>query len=114
METTDYAAMRGRIKRLNNRLREHSPGTIQAFRDLHEASMADGALDAATKELIAVAIAVAKQCSPCIAFHVPAALERGASPEQLMDMLAVTVMMGGGPSLMYAAHAIAAMEEALG
>ena len=112
METSDYAAMRSHIKRLNARLGEHSPGTVKAFRALHEASMGDGALDGATKELIAVALAVAKQCDPCIAFHVPAALEHGATPEQLLDALAVTVMMGGGPSLMYAAHAIEAMEQA--
>jgi len=31
-----------------------------------------------------------------------------------MEVLAVSVMMGGGPSLMYAAHVIEAMDEELG
>jgi AhpD family alkylhydroperoxidase len=61
-----------------------------------------------------VALSVASRCDPCIAFHVPAALRHGATREQVMETLAVAVMMGGGPSLMYAARVIEALEEEAG
>jgi AhpD family alkylhydroperoxidase len=76
--------------------------------------MQAGALDPKTKELIAVALSVGSRCDPCIAFHVHAALRHGASRDELMEVLSVAVMMGGGPSLMYAAHVIEAMDEELG
>ncbi|CAM5190095.1 hypothetical protein OURE66S_00888 [Oligella ureolytica] len=31
--------------------------------------------------------------------------------EELQELIGVAVMMGGGPSLMYASHAIAAFKE---
>ena len=110
----DYAEIRRRVARLNSRLRKAHPDTIQAFRDLDAAASKDGALDPATKELIALAIAVSQGCVACIAFHTHAALKHGATPDQILEMLSVTVVMGGGPSLMYAANVIEAMEQELG
>ena len=37
----------------------------------------------------------------------------GATREEIMEILSVTVLMGGGPSLMYAAHVMESVEEAL-
>ena len=42
---------------------------------LHDAAMADGALTAKTKELIALAISITRECDGCIAAHA-----RGAGP----------------------------------
>lgn len=113
MTGPDYAEMRRRITRLNSRLRKAHPDTIQAFRELDAAASKDGALDPGTKELIALAIAVSQGCVACIAFHTQAALKHGATPDQILEMLTVTIVMGGGPSLMYAANVIEAMEESL-
>lgn len=84
--------------------------TMAGFARLHEAAMADGALDKKTKELIALSIAVAQRCDDCIASHVRAALFTGATREEVMDAVSVAVLMGGGPALMYAAHAVEALE----
>lgn len=64
-----------------------------------------------TKELIALAIGVAKHCDGCIAFHTRAALQAGAPPEEIMETLMVTVAMDGGPALMYTTHVMEAIEE---
>jgi AhpD family alkylhydroperoxidase len=64
-------------------LRERVPTVFEAYGTLHGAALADGALDAKTKELIALAIAVTKQCDGCIASHARGAARRGASPEGL-------------------------------
>ncbi len=73
--------------------------------------MAEGAVSAKHKELIALAIGVTQRCSGCIGFHIKALQKLGATRQELDEMLAVAVYMGGGPALMYAAEAIHAWEE---
>ena len=73
--------------------------------------MADGALDRKTKELMALLLGIAAHCDPCIGFHMQALVKLGVSRQELDETLGVAVYMGGGPSLMYAANAIAAYEE---
>lgn len=111
MTDQPFAALRRRVTAANAGLKDAQPDTLKGFNLMHAQAMQDGALDHRTKELIAVALSVGARCDPCIAFHVPAALRHGATREQIMETLAVAVMMGGGPSLMYAAHVIEAMEE---
>lgn len=113
MTDEKYAAMRKRIIAVNAGLRAAQPDTLKGFNLMHYQAMQEGALDPKTKELIAVALSVGSRCDPCIAFHVPAALRHGATREEFMEVLSVCVMMGGGPSLMYAAHVIEALDEAL-
>lgn len=92
-------------------LRASTPEVMKAFNELGRAATAPGALDAKTKELIALALSVAARCDPCIGFHSKALLKHGGTREELLEMLAVTTYMGGGPSLMYAASAVAAFDE---
>lgn len=92
-------------------LRKSTPEAMRAFNELGKAALAGGAIDAKTKELIALALGVASRCDPCIAFHAQALVKLGASRQELDEALAVTTYMGGGPSLMYAASAVAAFDE---
>lgn len=94
-------------------MRSGQPALMQAFGALGKAALAAGALDAKTKELIALAIGVAARCDGCIGFHTQALVRLGATPEEVQETLGVAVYMGGGPSLMYAANAVAAFEEAM-
>ena len=48
---------------------------------------------------------VATHCDGCIGFHTKALKRLGATDEEVSEALGVTVYMGGGPSLMYAADA---------
>lgn len=92
-------------------LRTHNADVMQGFVALSKAAMAPGTLDEKTKELIAMAIGVASRCDDCLGFHAKALVRLGAKPEEFREMLGVAVYMGGGPSLMYAAHAQAAFDE---
>ena len=105
--TDKNAAMRGKLRRLNRTLPEMSRG----FGALSKAVKETGALDAKTKEFVALGIAVADRCEPCIGFHIEAVARTGASREEVADVLAVSVQMGGGPSLMYAAKALDCWDE---
>ena len=88
-----------------------TPDTLQAFHQLSQAATKDGALSTKTKELMALAIGVAKQCQGCIGFHTQKLINLGMTKEELLETLGMAVYMGGGPALMYAAEAIQAYEE---
>ncbi|HSK26967.1 MAG TPA: carboxymuconolactone decarboxylase family protein [Jiangellales bacterium] len=92
-------------------LRQEVPDQWAAFAQTHRATFSDGALSVATKELMAVAIAVAQQCDGCIAAHVRAAVTAGATREEVAEALTVALFMTGGPGSIYAPRAWAAYEE---
>lgn len=92
-------------------LRGDVPEVMKAFSNIAQAALAPKALDSKTKELIALAISVAIRCDDCIAFHVKAALQQGASREEVTEALGMAVYMGAGPSVMYATHALDAFTQ---
>ncbi len=92
-------------------LRQGNPEVMKAFAGLAQAALQENALDKKTKELIALAIGVATRCDDCIAFHSKAAVEHGASAEEIFETLGMAIYMGAGPSVMYAAHAIDAYKQ---
>ena len=106
-----YQELTTRINRHLGPFRTAAPEVMQGFGAMARGAMGAGALDEKTKELIAMAIGVAARCDGCIGFHAKALVRLGATPEEFQEMLGVAVYMGGGPSLMYAAHALEAFEE---
>lgn len=69
------------------------------------------ALDHATQGLIALAKSFATRCAPCIADHAEGAIKTGATREEVAETLAMAVYMGAGPSVMYAANALEAVDQ---
>ena len=109
--STNYRALSSEINATLAQLRADIPDTTRGFAALSQAAMREGVLDRKTKELIAMALSVAARCEPCLAFHAEALVKLGCTRAELEEMLAVCVYMGGGPSLMYAAHALDAYEQ---
>jgi AhpD family alkylhydroperoxidase len=83
----------------------------QGYKELHDAAFCTGALDAKTKELIALTTAVSKEYDGCIAAHAHAAVLHGATPQEVAEALGVTFLMNGGPATVYGARAFAAFHE---
>ncbi len=92
-------------------LRADVPEVMKGFNDLARAATKNGALDKKTKELIALALGVAAHCDACIGFHVQTLVKLGATKLEVEEALGMAVYMGGGPSLMYSANAVAAYDE---
>lgn len=109
--TTDHAARRSELRAGYRELNQLMPDTMKAFGELHRQAVADGALDHATKELMAVAIGIATHCDDCITLHLHEALRAGATREQVFDAIGVAVLMGGGPASTYATKALQALEQ---
>ena len=87
------------------------PGVVDAFFKLHGEVCQDGALDARTKELISLGIAIAVHCEGCIDCHVHDARKAGATPEQIGETVGVAILMGGGPAMVYGGKVMEALEQ---
>jgi len=93
------------------RLSRGIPDTMKGFATMREAAHAEGALELKTKELIAMAISVAVRCDGCIASHTNGAEKYGANRQEVLETLSMAVLMGGGPSVVYAAQALDAFDQ---
>ena len=93
------------------KLRKEMPDLMNGFSSLAQAATKDGVLDKKTKELIAMALAVANHCEGCIGFHAQTLVKLKTSREEFLETLSMAIYMGGGPSLMFAAEALEAFEE---
>ncbi|MCW2380632.1 MULTISPECIES: carboxymuconolactone decarboxylase family protein [unclassified Sphingobium] len=68
-----------------------TPEVMQSFSAMAKAATEGGALDVKTKELMALAIAVAIRCDGCVAFHAQAAVKHGASREEIMETMGMAL-----------------------
>ena len=105
------AAVQQELRPLQRDLRHQIPDVFKGFAALHDAALADGALDTKTKELIALALAISSECDGCIAAHAHAAVRHGATPEEAAEAIGVTILMNGGPATIYGPRAFAAFTE---
>jgi AhpD family alkylhydroperoxidase len=81
---------------LAKRRAELAPEPLAAFRAFSKAVFAPGALDAKSKQLIAVAVAHVTQCPYCIKGHTEAASRAGASDAEIMEAIWVAAEMRAG------------------
>ena len=108
----DYKQITRDISSSLAKLRAEAPEMMKGFGDLAAAVTKYGVLDKKTKELIALALGVAARCDGCLGFHTQALAKLGATKQEVVETLGMAVYMGGGPSLMYAADAMSAFEQA--
>jgi AhpD family alkylhydroperoxidase len=99
--------LRGRSVKLRHEL----PGVMNGFAELYRLALVEGALSTKAKELIALGIAIGVHCDGCIAAHVNDAQRAGATRAEIVETIGVAVLMGGGPSAMYGAEALEALEQ---
>jgi AhpD family alkylhydroperoxidase len=92
-----------------------SPEITRGYQGLSNAGAKTAKLDAKTRELIALAVAVTRQCDGCITTHVDAAFKHGASREEIVEALgvavAVAVAVNAGAALVYSARVMDAFAE---
>ncbi|MBD3786440.1 MAG: carboxymuconolactone decarboxylase family protein [Sphingomonadales bacterium] len=107
----DWKAELASIKTGMGDFASRQAATQKGFSALHGASLAEGVLSTKQKELISLAIGIARQCSYCIGLHVQACIAAGATRAEIEETVNVSVLMGGGPSLMYGLKALEAFDQ---
>lgn len=81
-----------------------STDTVVGYQTLSAAGKKTGQLDAKTRELIAIAVAVTTRCDGCIAVHTAEAIKQGATREQIAEALGVAVALNAGAAMVYSAR----------
>jgi AhpD family alkylhydroperoxidase len=91
-----------------------SPDTVRGYRTLGEAGAKTGTLDAKTRELISLAVAVSLRCDGCITTHTGAAIKAGASKEEIAEALGVAIAVNAGAAMVYSARVMDAYAAKIG
>jgi AhpD family alkylhydroperoxidase len=86
------------------------PDTVKNFMGLVEGTLKPGALDTKQKEFIALGIAVAQHCVPCIYLHVQKSVLAGATRKEIIEAASVAVFMGGGPAFTHIMEVVKALD----
>ena len=108
---TDWPELVKELSAQLRNLRGGAPEIMKAFANIAQTALSAKALDGKTMELVALAISVAVRCDDCIAFHVKAAFDQGATRDEITAVLGMAIYMGAGPSAMYASHAFEAFSQ---
>jgi AhpD family alkylhydroperoxidase len=114
MELEPFHQVQADLREPYRALGEAIPEVMSAYGSLSTAAMADGALSAKTKELIALAIAITRECDGCIVAHARGAVRLGATTEEVAEMIGVAISMNGGPGTVWGPRALAAFQEFFG
>jgi len=75
-------------------------GAVALFQQFVGQCAQPGALDAVTKELIAVALGLAVNCVACSRIHIRKALSMGVGAEELEEAAALAMAFGGCRAMM--------------
>jgi len=108
IDTGDYAP---KLMTAIGELGAVSPETLAGFEALDGAAAKSSALDAKTRELIALAVAVTTRCDSCITVHSAAAAKAGATREEVAATLSVAIALNAGAALVYSARAFDAFGQ---
>ncbi len=106
----DWNRYRTALKKRIADIGKLSPDTIRGYVALSNAGAQTNHLDAKTRELIALAVAVTTRCDGCITVHVEAALKQGATREEIAEALGVAVALNAGAALVFSARVMDAVD----
>jgi AhpD family alkylhydroperoxidase len=85
---------------------ELTPAAWQSFLAWDKAAMADGAIPAKTKELIAIAVAMTTQCPYCIEIHTKRAKDAGCTEAEIAEAVMVAAALRAGGAITHGTHAL--------
>jgi len=103
-----------RLKTQLEKLGKEIPQIMNSFFKLNTEAGKEGALTFKIKALIAVALAVGLRCEFCTRFHLPAAIEAGATRKEILEAAGVSITMAGGPALTFTAAVLLEELDRLG
>jgi AhpD family alkylhydroperoxidase len=85
---------------------ELAPAAWQGFLAFDKAALADGAIPAKTKELIALAVAMTTQCPYCIEIHTKNAKKAGCTETEIAETVMVAAALRAGGAITHGTHCL--------
>ena len=93
------------LKKLNT-LGENAKTAWDGYVAFDKAAMADGAIPAKTKSLIAIAVAMTTQCPYCIEIHSKKAKAAGCTDAEIAESVMVAAALRAGAAVTHGTHAL--------
>ncbi|WP_329604863.1 carboxymuconolactone decarboxylase family protein [Vibrio nitrifigilis] len=93
------------------KMQQANPDMIKAFQDMKSATHSNDVIDNKTKELIAIAVSVARQCDGCIAAHARQAKLAGATREEVGAAIQVAMTVAAGGAFVYGSKVFDAFDQ---
>jgi AhpD family alkylhydroperoxidase len=112
MHMLDWNSYREQVLAGVGALGKLTPDTVRGYAMIGNAGTKTNHLDAKTRELIAVAVAISLRCDGCITVHTDAARKAGATQEELAEALGVAIGLNAGAGLVYSTRAMDAFAAA--
>lgn len=98
-------------ERLNERVLDADNLDIRRFFALDSRVYEEGSLPARTKELLGLVASLVLRCDDCITYHIVRCAEEGASDDELLETLAVGLVVGGSIVIPHLRRAVATLDE---
>lgn len=105
----DWKAYKQELGKMVGEIGAVSPDIVAGYKALSKAGDNTGHLDRKTRELIALAVAVTRQCDGCITVHLDEAVKAGAKKEEIIEALGVAINVNAGAALVYSSRAMDAL-----
>jgi AhpD family alkylhydroperoxidase len=110
MHMIDWNTYRSQVLAGVGSLAKLTPDTVKGYAQLGQAGAHTGHLDAKTRELIALAVAISLRCDGCITVHTAAADKAGATREEIAEALGVAISVNAGAALVYSTRTMDALD----
>jgi AhpD family alkylhydroperoxidase len=110
MSMIDWNVYRDQLMSGIGELGKLSPDSVGGYMMASGAGAKTNRLDARTRQLISLAVAVTTRCDGCISVHAKEALKEGATEEEIAEALGVAIAMNAGAALVYSARALDAVK----
>jgi len=95
-----------RRERGNELILDGAPLSVKRFFALDQDVYQDGALPKRTKELLGLVASAVLRCDDCIAYHVREATRAGVEREEMVEALAVALVVGGSITIPHMRRAL--------
>ncbi len=111
MSTTPLDEFHTFRTRMNDLITGKSNLTINRFFALDSRAYDAGALGVKNKEMLGLVASLVLRCDDCITYHVIRCAEEGATDEELFEVFAVGLVVGGSIVIPHLRRAVARLDE---
>ncbi len=108
---SDLEEFRRFRERMNGRILAQDNVDIRRFFALDSRVYEDGALPAATKELLGLVASLVLRCDDCITYHVTRCVEEGVTDEQFFETFSVGLVVGGSIVIPHLRRAVDTLDQ---
>lgn len=98
-------------EQLNNAILGAGNVTINRFFALDGRAYDPGALGTKTKEMLGLVASLVLRCDDCVTYHVVRCKEEGVTDEEMMEIFAVGLVVGGSIVIPHLRRAVARLQE---